>query len=132
MICAASMLILFMSGPPDDVPDSIIYAIAMRESGYDWSPGMLRHIVRVSSTGDVSPWQISPAVIRDLKANKARARTDARYAESLARRWLAHLFQVTRSWRQALAAYHAGLQARQTPRAQAYADQCLNLAALYH
>ena len=115
------------------MPDSIIYAVAMRETGAVWSGSVVRvGLPDRRDGGDVSPWQLSRAVLLDMRASRTRARTDLRYAEQIARRWLAHLFNVTHNWRTALAAYHCGLRATQTRRAQSYADQCLNLAAIYN
>jgi hypothetical protein len=129
---AAVLLSLTFAGPPD-VPDAIIFAVAMRETGTTWKDGMVRGgLPQVGAAGEVSAWQLAPSVLHDLGANGSRTRSDPRYAEQIARRWLAHLFAVTHSWRTALAAYHRGLRATTKASALQYADDCLNLAALYH
>lgn len=128
---AATLLTLCLTGAPD-VPDSIIAAVAMRETATLWRGRVVRAGARlVGAAGEVSAWQLSPGVLRGLHASLSRARSDSRYAEACARRWLAHLYAVTHSWATALAAYHRGLHATRSRSAVEYADDCLNLAALY-
>ena len=101
----------------------------MRETGSEWH-GVLVRRGRQWVGSDVSPWQLSRGLLHDLRISAARADRDPVYAEAVVRRWLAHLLQVTGSWPRALAAYHKGLRATDTPAARQYADDCLNLAAL--
>ena len=129
IVPAAVILTLALMGPPS-VPDSIIYAVAMRETGSEWRGHLVRR-GREWVGSDVSPWQLSRALLHDLGASVARASRDPAYAETIVRRWLAHLLAVTGSWPRALAAYHRGLRRTDTAAARQYADDCLNLAALY-
>jgi hypothetical protein len=101
-----------------DVPDRIIAAIG--DVRGKWTRG---------SIGEIVPWQISPAVLRDLGAtHKAnRAHRDPVLAESLTRAWLAHLYRATGDWRQAVAAYHAGLAGRDRPHGREYSARVFNL-----
>lgn len=127
----ATLLTLCLTGAPD-VPDAIIAGVAMRETGTVWRGRVVRagaHLV--GAAGEVSAWQLSPGVISGLHASLSRARSDSRYAEACARRWLAHLYAVTHSWSVALAAYHRGLRATHSKAALEYSSDVLNLSALY-
>lgn len=113
-----------------EVPDRIIAAIAQVETGTTWHAiGDVRGKWTRGTIGEVGPWQISPAVLRDLGAtHKAnRAHRDPVLAESLTRAWLAHLYRSTGDWRQAVAAYHAGLAGRGRPHGREYSDRVFNL-----
>lgn len=126
---AATLLTLTLMGPPS-VPDELVYAIAAKETGSVWRGRLVRRGL-LDLGADVSPWQISRAVLHDLHASRSRAACDPVYAESLVRRWLAHLLRVAGSWPRALAAYHCGLRRADTAAAREYAQDCMNLAALY-
>lgn len=116
-----------------EVPDRIVAAIAEVETGTKWhSVGDVRGTWARGDIGEVSPWQISPAVLRDLKAydRRSRVHADPILAESLVRLWLSRLYVATGSWSQAVAAYHAGLGGRHRGYARDYADRVLSLAAV--
>jgi hypothetical protein len=131
MMVPAVLLTLAMTGPTD-VPDAIIAAVALRETGSTWHGVLVQAGPRlVGKDGEVSPWQLSPAVLRDLKVSVARVRHSPRYAELVCRRWLAHLFLVCGSWPRALAAYHRGTHGTNRADAMQYAQDCLNLANVY-
>jgi hypothetical protein len=98
-----------------DVPAWVVRGIAAVETGTEWRAiGDVRGTWSRGSIGEVGPWQLSPAVLRDLKAYERRFRihADPVLAESLTRAWLLRLYGVTGSWSQAVAAYHAGLGKR--------------------
>ena len=131
MIAPAILLSLLLTGDPYDVPDAILGAIAAKETGSVWRSGKLVHRGLADNGEDVSPWQLSRAVLHDLRADRSRAADDYRYAQSLARIWLARLYRVAGSWPRALAAYHCGLRKADTARGRAYAGDVLNLADVY-
>lgn len=109
-----------------DVPAWVVRGIAQVETGTDWRGiGDVRGSFSRGSIGEVGPWQLSPAVLRDLHAydRRRRVHADVVLAESLTRAWLLHLYGVTGSWSEAVAAYHAGLGARRQPFATTYADR---------
>lgn len=109
-----------------DVPVWVVRGIAAVETGTEWRAiGDVRGSWSRGSIGEVGPWQLSPAVLRDLKAYDRRHRihADPVLAESLTRAWLLRLFAVTGSWPQAVAAYHAGLGKRSHAFAIEYAER---------
>ena len=129
MIAPAVLLSLLLTGAPD-VPDSILASVAYRETAAIWRG----HIIDPGDTwrgSDTSPWQLSAAVLQDLHADRQRARQDFKYAEGLARRWLAHLYRICGTWPRAISAYHVGLRKADTARGRAYAGDVLALSALY-
>jgi hypothetical protein len=131
ILCVAlTTLICVTCARAVEVPDRIIAAIAQVETGTTWHAiGDVRGKWTRGSIGEIGPWQISPAVLRDLGAtHKAnRAHRDPVLAESLTRAWLAHLYRSTGDWRQAVAAYHAGLAGRGRPHGREYSDRVFNL-----
>ena len=120
---------LTLVGGPD-VPDAIIAAVAMHETGSVWR-GHLASGTPQWLGPDMSAWQISRALLHDLHADPWQAGHDPVYAESIVRRWLAHLYAITRNWRSALGAYHSGLRHDHSAAARRYAQDCLNLAQIY-
>lgn len=108
-----------------DVPPWVLRGIAAVETGSAWRDigDLTYRDRRIGKAGEVGPWQLSPAVLRDLKAydRRARVHADVVFAESLTRAWLLHLHRETGSWPAAVAAYHAGLGARTESFAITYA-----------
>jgi len=130
------LLLLFLAAGlcAQDVPPWVLRGIAAVETGTDWrDTGDVRGTWARGSIGEVSPWQLSPDVLRDLGAYDRRARVHSCpvLAESLTRAWLVHLYARTGTWPQAIAAYHAGLRGRHRAYAREYADRVLNLAATF-
>ncbi len=114
-----------------EVPDRVIAAIAQVETGTEWRGiGDVRGSWNRGDIGEVSPWQISPAVLRDLNAydRRFRVHADPVLAESLVRLWLGRLYERTGCWSQACAAYHAGLAGRHRGYARDYAARVLAIA----
>lgn len=109
-----------------DVPRWVIAGIAAVETGTEWRDlGDVRGSWSRGAIGEVGPWQLSPAVLHDLRAYDRRFRihADPVLAESLTRAWLLHLYARTGAWREACAAYHAGLGRRHEAFAIDYADR---------
>lgn len=118
----------------EDVPDWVMRGIAAVETGVHWhDTGHLDGTWARSSTNDVSPWGISPAVLEDLglSAHAGRLHRDPVYAESIARRWLLHLHSVTGCWLQTCAAWRAGLRGRHRAWARDYAERARNYGTTY-
>lgn len=116
-----------------DVPTWVVRGIAAVETGTEWRAiGDVRGSWSRGSIGEVGPWQLSPAVLRDLKAYDRRHRihADPILAESLTRAWLLRLFAATGSWPQAVAAYHAGLGKRSHAFAIEYAERVRAVGSL--
>jgi hypothetical protein len=102
----------------------VLVGIAAVETGTDYRDmGDVRGTWTRGAIGEAGPWQLSPAVLRDLKAydRRARVHADVVLAESLTRAWLIHLYGITGNWPGAVAAYHAGLGNRHRSYAIAYA-----------
>ncbi len=109
-----------------EVPSWVLRGIAAVETGTEWrGMGDVRGKWSRGAIGEVGPWQLSPAVLRDLKAYDRRHRVHACpvLAESLTRAWLLHLHGVTGTWGGAVAAYHAGLGRRSESFAITYAER---------
>ena len=109
-----------------DVPAWVIRGIAAVETGTDWRDiGDVRGSWSRGSIGEAGPWQLSPAVLRDLRAydRRHRVHADVVLAESLTRAWLLRLHRITGSWDAAVAAYHAGLGRRTAGFAIEYAER---------
>lgn len=118
----------------DTVPDWVVRGIAAVETGVHWrDTGDLDGAWARSSTNDVSPWGISPAVLADLRlsAHADRLHRDPVYAESITRRWLLHLHSITGSWLQTCAAWRAGLRGRHRAWARDYAERARNYGTTY-
>jgi len=116
-----------------EVPAWVIRGIAAVETGTDWRDiGDVRGTWSHGSIGEAGPWQLSPAVLRDLRAYDRRHRVhdDVVLAESLTRAWLLRLHRTTGSWDATVAAYHAGLGRRTAPFAIAYAERVRAVGAL--
>lgn len=117
-----------------DVPSWVLRGIAAVETGVHWhDTGHLDGTWARSSTDDVSPWGISPAVLKDLRlsAHADRLHRDPVFAESIARRWLLHLHGVTGCWLQTCAAWRAGLRGRHRAWARDYAERARNYGTTY-
>jgi hypothetical protein len=118
-----------------EVPDWAIRGIAACETGTHWTDiGQLdRKTWPASSTGAVSPWHISLAVLDDLGVlgKAARIHRDPVLAESYVRQHLLHLYSVTGDWREAVAAWRAGLQDRHRPVAVEYSQRAFNYGTSY-
>lgn len=117
-----------------EVPDWVVRGIAAVETGVHWhDTGHLDGTWARSSTDDVSPWGISPDVLKDLKlsAHADRLHRDPVFAESIARKWLLHLHGVTGCWLQACAAWRAGLRGRHRAWARDYAERARNYGTTY-
>lgn len=115
-----------------DVPDRIIAALCQVETGTTWhGVGDVRGTWSRGGIGEVGPWQMSPAVLRDLKAydRRYRVHADPVLAESLTRAWLVRLYLATGCWAQTCAAYHGGLAGRHRPHAREYAARVMALAS---
>lgn len=113
-------------GLASDVPAWVLRGIAAVETGTDWRDmGDVRGKWSRGAIGEVGPWQLSPDVLRDLKAYDRRFRIHSCpvLAESLTRAWLLHLYARTGSWQEACAAFHAGLGRRSEGFAVAYAER---------
>lgn len=109
-----------------DVPAWVVRGIAAVETGTEWTDiGNVRGTWERGAIGEVGPWQLSPAVLRDLKAydRRERVHTCPVLAESLTRAWLLHLYARTGSWWEACAAYNAGLGNRWSASATDYANR---------
>lgn len=109
-----------------EVPSWAIRGIAQVETGTAWHDlGDVRGTWSRGTIGEAGPWQLSPAVLRDLKAydRRHRVHADVVLAESLTRAWLLRLHRVTGSWDSTVAAYHAGLGRRTAGFAIEYAER---------
>jgi hypothetical protein len=109
-----------------DVPAWVLRGIAAVETGTDWRDmGDVRGSFGRGAIGEVGPWQLSPSVLRDLRAydRRYRVHADVVLAESLTRAWLLRLHAVTGTWPSAIAAYHAGLGNRRRSYATDYAQR---------
>ena len=97
----------------DEVPQWVIAGIAAVETGSLYQEGclILYHDRRDGAGGEVGPWQLSRAVLQDMRSEQQRdrARVDPAFSEGLARRWLLHCFNRSgRDWDAAVAMYHTG------------------------
>ncbi len=121
-----ALALLLAKAEGAEVPAWCIRGIAAVETGTDWRDiGDVRGTWSRCDIGEVGPWQLSPAVLRDLHAydRRFRVHADPVLAESLTRAWLLRLYGVTRSWPQAVAAFHAGLGRRTESFATTYAER---------
>lgn len=128
LLAAIALAFLFCKGclAGAEVPAWVVRGIAAVETGTDWRDiGDVRGTWSRGSIGEVGPWQLSPAVLRDLRAYDRRFRihADPVLAESLTRAWLLRLYGATGTWDDAVAAYHAGLGRRSEPFATTYAER---------
>jgi hypothetical protein len=117
-----------------DVPAWVIRGIAAVETGVHWSDtGDIRGTWSSNDTGDVGPWHISLAVLRDLKLSDHadRLQRDPVYAESITRLWLLRLYAATGDWFQVCAAWRAGLKGRHRAMARDYAERARNYGTTY-
>lgn len=110
-----------------EVPAWVMRGIAAVETASTWRDigDLTYRDRRVGGAGEVGPWQLSPDVLRDLRAydRRSRVHADVVFAESLTRAWLLHLYGVTGNWPSAVAAYHGGLGNRREHFAIAYAQR---------
>lgn len=118
-----------------DIPDWVVRGIASQETGIHWTnTGVLSAQTWSKSTsGAVTPWHISLAVLTDLKltAKADRIHRDAVYGESVVRMWLLHLYRETGDWFEVCAAWRAGLGNRHLDWARAYAERARNYGTTY-
>lgn len=117
-----------------DVPDRIVAAVAMVETGATWrDTGDIKGKWTHGDAGEISHWQITGAVLEDLglsAAQKRKIASDTVYAESVFRLWYSGLLRKTGSHAEALAAYHRGLGGRTRRDARDYAARVLALASV--
>lgn len=110
-----------------EVPAWVLRGIASVETNTTWRDmgDLTYRDRRIGDAGEVGPWQLSPAVLRDLKVYDQRSRihADPVFAESLTRAWLLRLYRVTGSWWEVLAAYNGGLRGRFSAAATDYANR---------
>lgn len=134
-LCLLLALLGFVAGLCAEVtPDWCIRGIAALETGVHWTDtGTIRGKWSVSSTGDVSPWGLSPAVLADLglTGKTKRIHSDPVYAESVVRLWLSRLYETTGDWDQAVAAWRGGLAGRNRKLAKEYAVRVRNYGSFY-
>lgn len=115
-----------------EVPDRIVAAVAMIETGAHWKDtGNIKGAWAYGNAGEISHWQITSAVLDDLGLSSSARRkvaTNPVYAESVFRLWYSRLLARTGSHEEALAAYHRGLGGRHRRDAREYARRVLNLS----
>lgn len=117
-----------------EVPPWVLRGIAAVETGVHWADtGKVSGTWKRSTTGDVGPWHVSPAVLKDLnRGNQAeRIHRDVVLAESIARLWLLHLYRTTGCWHQSVAAWRLGLGRRHEHIAREYAERAFNYGTAY-
>jgi len=114
-----------------EVPDSIIRALVMVESGATWeNTGDISGDWARGKAGEISHFQLSRAAIADMGAT-AKARriaADPVLAESFARLWLSRCYDRAGNWPEAVARYNAGSRYRSRA-ARDYSARILALAA---
>lgn len=138
-IASAVLGLLLMLGvasqlKAQEVPDWVLRGIAAVETGAHWNgTGDVTGTWNSNRTGDVGPWQVSPAVLKDLKRAhlSERIHRDVVLAESIARLWLGHLYRTTGCWHQSVAAWRLGLGRRHEHRAREYAERAWNYGTAY-
>lgn len=111
--------------------DHIVASVASVETGVRYVGfGEVRGKWSVGSAGEVSPWQLSGDVLRDLGVARksGKINRDVAYAESLARGWLTTLYGRYGEWGAALQAYHRGHGGRGSVSARDYASRVIALA----
>ena len=111
--------------------DHFLSALAQVETGVTRTGiGEIHGRWSLGKDGEVSCFQISPAVLSDLGISRhsSRIHRDPVYAESIARLWLARIMGGNGDWHVAAATWNAGRRGRQSRQAQDYADRVVNLA----
>lgn len=114
--------------------DHIIKAVAQVETGVTWvRTGVIVGRWRTGGAGEVSPWQLSPALLRDLGelGHRGRIARDPALSEQIFKRVYWRLYSRLGSHEAALGAYHRGLGSRTSPDAVDYAQRVLNLVHSY-
>lgn len=125
MLRALLLLTLWTYSHAADITlDQAIAAIEEVETG---SRHPYTHRVLDGRSGEVSCWQISPAVCHDLRISRSRCRKDPVYAEGAVRKWLNHLLHTCGTWDRAFRVYHRGRGGMGSAEAADYAQRCLNL-----
>lgn len=126
-LTGALLMLAVAAACAQDVPAWVLRGIAAVETRTTYRDigDLTWRDQRIGAAGEVGPWQLSPAALRDLKAYDRRARVHAEpvFAESLTRAWLLRLHRITGTWPQAIAAYHAGLGNRRQTFAIDYAQR---------
>lgn len=109
--------------------DHITAAVAAIETGTTWqSAGRVSGRYARGAAGEISPWQLMPHVLRDIRRSPYRAERDVLYAETAFREWYGHLYARLGSHREALAAYNGGFRGRSRKAPQDYAERAYALA----
>lgn len=138
-IASAVLGLLLMLGvasqlKAEEVPDWVMRGIAAVETGVHWhSTGSITGTWTSNTSGDVGPWHISKAALKDLKRSHLaeRINTEAVLAESIARLWLVRLYRTTGCWHQTVAAWRGGLDGRHRDYAVEYAQRAYNYGTAY-
>lgn len=95
-----------------EVPAWVLRGIAAVETRTTWRDiGDLHYRdKRIGADGEVGPWQLSPAALKDLGVEHLRARIHREpiLAESMTRAWLLRCHRRTGDWFEAVAIYHTG------------------------
>ncbi len=111
--------------------EEVLTGIAAVETGYTrHGIGSGKGTWSVGQSGEVSPWQIHPSVLRDLglHAKSARINRDIVYAESIARLWLGRLYIRFGNWPDSVAAWNGGPRGLERRSARDYSDRVMNIA----
>lgn len=95
-----------------DIPPWVMRGIAAIETSSEWRDidNITYRDRRVGEAGEVGPWQLSPAALRDLKAYDKRDRIHSNVvlAESMTRAWLLRCHTKAGNWFDAVVIYHVG------------------------
>ena len=111
-----------------EVPDQIIRGLVAVESGAEWiDTGEIKGRWHRGASGEVSHFQMSIAVLKDMRAPISRVERDTVLAESYARLWLSKCREKSGSWSEALARYNCGSRYK-SAKAKDYAVRVLALA----
>lgn len=111
--------------------DHFLSALASVETGVTRTGiGEIHGKWSIGKDGEVSCFQISPAVLHDLglSGQASRIHRDPVYAESVARLWLSRIMGSNGDWHLAAATWNAGPRGRKSRQATDYADRVVNLA----
>lgn len=115
-----------------EVPDAIIRALVMVESGATWkNTGDISGNWARGKAGEISHFQLSRSVIADMGATPKARRiaADPVLAESFARLWLSRCYDLAGNWPEAVARYNAGSRYRSRV-ARDYSARVIALSSL--